>query len=592
MQLDKQPFLYFFLSLVSGIIVADLWGMHQNLLTILLVVLFLSVFSFRAKHTIFLKFRPVLLMLIFFLFGAYLHLFQSEKPSLPKMKEKEKLIFTIDKKLNSTEKNRRYIINFQKNGDTHKAVLSVSKHIQEFDFKHIYKADFIIQKPFSPTYDFQFDYSKYLARQHVYYQFYLPEKFQFADQKKISVGDRIKQHRFELLNKIENAGMSSPTKNFLKGIILADRTELGQIAVQDFNRSGLMHFLAISGTHIVIIFWMLMLIFRRLFPLKLQMLAIILSLVFIWFFALYIGFGNSVLRSCVMINVYYVYVLLQRKTDLLHALSLAGIIILFMDTQQIFDIGFQLSFLAVFGIFWLNEPILKYFPFPKNLFQEILQNTFSMSVSAQLITIPVVLYYFHQFSWMSVPANLLIVPLSEIVIISSFVMTLFFGVNFSFDFVLGIYDLMVHILLKGIHWFADQDFAFTKNIPMSLGEVVCCFAMFYFLRFLIVKVNIRNVFIFVSMLAVFFTIRLVLTNLQNSRSEILVVKYFKSEIVIRKNKEDIVFYFQKGLNKKDLTKNIIDPYLSSRRQKEYKLQPMNNSSVQFDGKTIFFRDEN
>jgi competence protein ComEC len=63
-----------------------------------------------------------------------------------------------------------------------------------------------------------------------------------------------------------------------------------------------------------------------------------------------------------MLTVYFIYVLLQRKPDLLHSLALSAFIILINDSQQLFDVGFQLSFLAVLGIYWLNQPILNYLP--------------------------------------------------------------------------------------------------------------------------------------------------------------------------------------------------------------------------------------
>jgi competence protein ComEC len=72
----------------------------------------------------------------------------------------------------------------------------------------------------------------------------------------------------------------------------------------------------------------------RFAPLKFRKYAVILSLGFIWLFAGFIGFGNSVLRSCIMLSTYFILVLLQRKTDLLHSLSLSAFIILILDTQQ------------------------------------------------------------------------------------------------------------------------------------------------------------------------------------------------------------------------------------------------------------------
>jgi competence protein ComEC len=115
---------------------------------------------------------------------------------------------------------------------------------------------------------------------------------------------------------------------------------------------------------------------KPIFPAKFRKIPILLSLILIWSFTIFIDYGSSVVRSCIMI-LRITVLFLQRKPDLLHAMAIAGFLILIFDTQQLFDVGFQLSFIAVFGIFWLNEPILKYLPKPKNKIQNFLFNVVS-----------------------------------------------------------------------------------------------------------------------------------------------------------------------------------------------------------------------
>lgn len=205
----------------------------------------------------------------------------------------------------------------------------------------------------------------------------------------------------------------------------------------------------------VIIFWLLMFILKRCIPLKFKNIAVIISLILIWVFAVFIDYGSSVVRSCLMLTFYYVMILLQRKPDLLHSMALSGLIILIADTQQLFDIGFQLSFLAVFGIYWLNRPVLNCLPKARNSVHDFFLQVFSITLSAQFITLPLILYYFHQFSLVSVVANLAVVPLSEIIIVFSLLMVLvlnFFGDIFVFNF---LYDQLIIHLLKLIHFFCS-----------------------------------------------------------------------------------------------------------------------------------------
>ncbi len=372
------------------------------------------------------------------------------------------------------------------------AVIYLPKSTKELDFVHYYKADAFITQPYSPQYDFQFDYAGYLKRKNIEQQVYLQEEISSAERADLSVSDRLHQYRFKVLKKIDRTVMSVKTKEFLKGIILADRTEMDAATVQDFNRSGLVHFLAISGTHIVVIFGIFYFLMRYLGPLKFRKYTVIFSLVFIWLFAAFIGFGNSVLRSCMMLSIYFISVLLQRKPDLLHSLSLSALIILVSDTQQFYDVGFQLSFVAVLGIFWLNQPFLKYFPRQDHYIKKLIFNTITISLSAQLATLPLVLYYFHQFSFISMIANFIIVPFSEVIIVFSFLMTALVSGGFDFELINNLYDFIIQILLKTIHWFAEADVLFFENIPMNLIEILSVSVVIFLLRPAILKFDFRN----------------------------------------------------------------------------------------------------
>uniref|UniRef100_A0AAU6WPK6 ComEC/Rec2 family competence protein n=1 Tax=Chryseobacterium endophyticum TaxID=1854762 RepID=A0AAU6WPK6_9FLAO len=102
------------------------------------------------------------------------------------------------------------------------------------------------------------------------------------------------------------------------------------------------------------------------------------------------------------------------------------------------------------------------------------------------------MYYFHQFSFISVFANFFIVPFSEIIIIFSFLMTAFIAFNFNSEWINTVYDLVIQLLLRIIHWFADFDSVFVENIPMNEIEVFFLFVIIYFLRFTVTKFNIKT----------------------------------------------------------------------------------------------------
>lgn len=550
------------------------------------MICFLIAISTIFKSFLISKFNSVLIGIFFFGLGICIHCLNFANAPQVSFKSNENVFFKIYKKLNSTEKNKKYEGVVQIGRENFNSVILIPKDSKELDFEHYYKAKAYVSEPQSPQFDFQFDYAKYLHRKNIFYQCYVKDEVSSALRNDLTFGEKIRQRRLEVLHQINHSKLSPKSQEFLKGIILADRTEIDAETLQDFNRSGLVHFLAISGTHVVVIFGMLYFILIKVLPLRLKKSVIILSLVFIWIFALFIGFGSSVVRSCIMLTVYFVYILVQRKPDLLHSLALSAFIILIIDTQQFFDIGFQLSFLAVLGIFWLNQPILKYLPRQDNYLKKIIFNTVSISISAQVATLPLVLYYFHQFSFISIVANFFIVPFSELIIIFSFIMTGLMALGLDFGMINRVYDFVIDGLLKAIHWFADFDSLFFENISMNFIEAAMLFFAVYLLRFLIIKLDFKSSMQFCLAVLCFCILRISFTIYENRRVEVLVQQYKKGNVVSVKKGNTVFFWIENLDDEKKIKQYIINPYLSSRRIKYVKVDRLspNLQKVVFNNK--------
>lgn len=525
-------------------------------------------------------------MIFFFGLGISFHFFNAPNQNSIHLNTNETIVFKISKKLNSSRKYKKYEGLIRVGNKNFQSIINIPYENKELDFKHYYKAKAYISQPKSPEYDFQFDYAKYLSRKNISHQSFINGEIYSSIRYDLSLNEKVKQKRLEILQKIDDSEMSYKSREFLKGIILADRTEIDSETVKDFNRSGLVHFLAISGTHIAVIFGMFYFLMMRFFPVRFRKYAIILSLFFIWIFALFVGFGNSVLRSCIMITIYFVYVLLQRKPDMLHSMALSAFVILMTDTQQIFDVGFQLSFFAVFGIFWLNQPILRYLPRQDNFFKKLIYNTISISIAAQLATLPLVLYYFHQFSLVSVVANFVIVPFSEVIIVFSFFMTALIGLHLDFGIINFIYDFIIQALLKSIHWFADFDSLFFADISINLLEVFAFFGIVYLLKFALEKSDFRNVSNLILSIAVFFVVRISFNLFENQSDELLIHHYKKEAVISLKKGNKAVFWLNDSGEKEKIQQYIIAPYISSRRISHFEIKnlPTSAKKVKIDGK--------
>ena len=572
--MNKQPLLILWICFIFGILISEKLSLSTVLVHVFLSFSFVFLFLSFLKIDFFFKIKDYVLAIFFLVLGIFAHELHNKEQVLPNFPNSSEVVFTLDKKLNSNEKNKRYEVKILKVNDeiNHLGlVLSVPKEENELDFKHFYKAEIYLNKVKANAQDFGFDYQKYLGRKQIYFQGYAPNSFQVAEKENLTLSEKIKQKRLEVLQNIDQAKLSEKSKEFTKGIILADRTEMDRETVEDFSKSGLVHILAISGSHMAIIFWLILLLLKPIFPANFRNVPIVISLIFIWLFAIFIDFGSSVIRSCIMITAYYFYVLLQRKPDLLHAMAISGLAILIFDTNQLFDVGFQLSFIAVFGIFWLNEPILKYLPKPKNNVQNFFVNVISISIAAQLATLPLVIYYFHQYSLISVIANLVVIPFSEIIIIFALLMTILLGFGFEISWLNALYDSGVQLVLKVIHFFASLDVFFFKNIPMHWSEVIVLFSMIYFLRRFLTRHHLKSLIKVGFLVILFLMLRIGFNYYENSKSEILVHEFFKEKIISVKEKDKVVFFVKNSKNLEKQKKYIIEPYLVARRVNDFKI---------------------
>ncbi|QCX53369.1 ComEC/Rec2 family competence protein [Elizabethkingia sp. JS20170427COW] len=570
--MKKQTIFWLFIAFMFGIFLEDSffvsgWG----ILVVILLCLLLVLLAYNIP-----RYRVVALCVFFLGLGSLTHFFNIRDVSDSKVEGEKIIAFVLDKKLNSTSKNRRYIISIiAVKQDTSlryplKAVLSLPKDIPILDYKHKYEASVSLHKILPPNQKYQFDYQKYMLRQGVEYQVYGKHQ---PYQERIPLGwiTSVKSWHQQVLIKIDKTTISDNAKAFLKGIILADKTDMSTDLVQDFAISGLAHLLAISGTHMVIIFMFIYAFMSKILPLRYQKQSIIISLLFIWLFAIFIDFGNSVIRACLMLSFYYVMILMQRKPDLLHSLGLAGLLILAWDSQQLFSVGFQLSFLAVFGIYWFNQPIQRLLMKVSRNRYKFMISIMSVTLSAQLMTMPLVVYYFHQFSWISIVSNLVVLPLAEVVIVFSLILTLLIASVGSIDILNQVYDGMITWLLQLIHFFAEIKFLFFENIPLHYLEVICSFLVLYFLRFIFKESCLRTWIPFLASIISFFVLKLILDFSYYNITEEQEHQYYQQVVYSKKYQNQLIFYTEDSIQHQKLEKYIYKPYATSLRVNRYQV---------------------
>ncbi|WP_276088147.1 ComEC/Rec2 family competence protein [Pedobacter sp. JY14-1] len=195
---------------------------------------------------------------------------------------------------------------------------------------------------------------------------------------------------------------------FASALILGQRANLDQATLTSYTQTGTIHALSVSGMHVGVIYLVLnTLLWFMDRNLWMKVLRALFMIILIWFYALLTGLSPSVLRAAVMISVMIAARLGAKQVNSTNILAFAAFTLLVYEPLLIMDIGFQLSFIAVGGLIWL-QPVFERYWSPRNRVLRKIWSAVAMSLAAQLATTPLSIYYFHQFPVFFLVSNLFI----------------------------------------------------------------------------------------------------------------------------------------------------------------------------------------
>jgi competence protein ComEC len=258
-----------------------------------------------------------------------------------------------------------------------------------------------------PLNPFAFDSRNYYAPKNIYHQVYIPTKSwtTLGNNKGSPLYRFIYSCRKSLL-KILKEQINSPNEYAVaSALILGAKDKLNTEIKNAYADTGAMHVLAVSGLHVGILVAMLSFLlglFRSSHKWWKKS-KVLLLLTILWGFALLTGASASVLRASTMFTFVIIGPLLDRKINIYNSLGASAFLLLCINSLMLFDIGFQLSYLALIGIIYLHPRIYKLWCI-ENRLGDWIWNGISISLAAQIATLPIALYYFHQFPmffWLS-----------------------------------------------------------------------------------------------------------------------------------------------------------------------------------------------
>ncbi len=529
--LGYLPF-HFLLFLIAGIccqFYTDFWSF--GIVGFFYILLFLGFIGYLFRKTILFIFIS---WLSFFLIGILL-IYGGDATKNYNYFEKHltntsNAILAIDKVLKPGNYHYKYMaevlqINHQKT--TGRVLINIEKDSIASFFKIgdriLIKNKFIaIKESLNPH---QFNYKNYLVKQGIHQQVYTTkQELLLLDQTSTSFLGFIAAFRLKIQQSLQQYDFSEDELAIMNALLLGQRQDISKELTANYSKAGAIHILAVSGLHVGIILWMLSFVLKPLERYKKgKVIKLVLVLLFLWFFAVLAGMSASVTRAVTMFSAIAIGQFFNKRNAIEQSLIFSMFLLLLLKPLFLFDVGFQLSYLAVFGIIWV-QPVFYQLWKPKYYIIDKGWQLITVSTAAQLGVLPISLFYFHQFPGLFFLSNLLIIPFLGVILGTGIIVLGLSYLTILPIFLVDIYGGIISILNRLVAFIARQEAFLFSDISFSFIKmffsylvIIACFQFF-------LKRNAKRCLFFLSSVLVFQSV------------------FFYEKYHIEKNNEFIVFH--------------------------------------------------
>jgi competence protein ComEC len=383
----------------------------------------------------------------------------------------------LSERLKNTPKNYRYAAEIKKI-DNVKSCGKIILNLNKENTKNILelgtwlKMRGIIYKVRKPVNPGQFDYSRYLENQSIYAQVYSNSDQILFGRKENTFFYSIANLRNRISRNLEKSKFKKEELSIVNALVLGQRQDISPEVLKDFQYAGAIHILSVSGLHIGII---LLFITFLLKPIpnskKGALIKLFITILCLWLYGILAGLSPSIVRSVTMFSFVAVGIHFRRTLNFYHTLLVSVLIILLFKPSFLFEVGFQLSYLALFFIVWF-QPVLANIWKPKNKIINYLWSIITVSFAAQIGTMPLSIYYFHQFPGLFFLTNIAIIPMLSFILGLGLVVTILAGFNLTPLYLLNLLELLISLLNKIIHWVASFESFIIKNISFNFQMLI------------------------------------------------------------------------------------------------------------------------
>jgi competence protein ComEC len=523
----------------------------------------------------------LILSLAFGMFSAYLHKeINSENHFLNFISDKNIVQGIVSEKLKATVYYDKFILKTTSINQQNcigkiifyvpkktKKVIEVGNKIKFFETPKI------LQNSFNPH---QFDYSKYLQNQNVFYEI----KFKETDNIEVSTDYNFYHYinliKAKILNSYQFDSFKSDNYNLLMALLFGEKTELSKELSNNYTQAGIIHILAISGLHIALIYGIVLWLTKPLQRFKKgKVYVFLISLSVLWFYAVLAGFSASIVRAAVMFSIIALAKILNRQSNIYNSLALSAMFLLLYNPNYLFDVGFQLSFAAVLSIV-VFQPFVRKYSYSKYYVVRETKSLLLISLVAQIGVLPLTLYYFGQFPLLFLVANLIAIPLSSLILILGLVLLPF---NFLLPKIAIYLSVFVNFLIDVMNnftaWIVQFEVFIIRNIAFHEVLIVLLYVIIGCVIYFAYHPKIKNLSPILVAVLLFQMGYFLLNTKEKSNNEFVIFNVMKHNLFVETKHNSAVFY----TDDLEVSKQTIVAYTRGKFVKNYRIEPVKNVFV-------------
>lgn len=369
-----------------------------------------------------------------------------------------------------------------------------------------------------------FDYRKFLSYSNIYYQSYVQKNawWRIGSNSSISISRILLPIKKKILTTIQQNIPNKKEQGLAEALLIGYMADLDRELIQAYSNTGVVHVIAISGLHLGLVYWMLNLIFypfRNKKKAKLPVSILVLS--GLWVFSFLSGASPSVLRSAVMFSFIIIGHCGAKKISIYNSLAASAFFLLCVNPCWLWDIGFQLSYMAVLSIVLFMKPIY-HLIFVRNKILDLLWQLTSVTIAAQILTTPLSVYHFHQFPILFLFTNLIAVPLSSLILFGEVLLVLFASLN-SFSALIGkLIQWLIRLMNDYVEYMNEFPYSIWTGLQTNLAQTFILYLIIIFFISYSRKRSITKLYMALFCLMGFFTWRTI-SFVKASRQHLIIV---------------------------------------------------------------------